>query len=61
MTNGKLTDFDCKLLAKHRRKVLPQLGSQLAYPQSALRAHLDSFGSRAQTSSLSTTCHPFSS
>ena len=30
MTNGKLSQFDCTLLAKHRRAVLQQIVSQLA-------------------------------
>ena len=34
MTNGKLSEFDCTRLAKHRRVVLKELVSQLAFPQS---------------------------
>ena len=34
VTNGKLNEFDCTLLAKHRRTVLQQIGSQPSSPQS---------------------------
>ena len=33
-TSGKLSEFDCTLLAKDRRAVLQQIGSQLVPPQS---------------------------